>query len=222
MGKDTTIVDAHPSYGLVQFNRIQGSPKNLFGTHLQPQHFIELKVVKGERQETDGFESYYGKETLLRVWMSTTQFSECITSMDIGTGVPCTIRQTEQNRDVPYPPTQYVPTERVQAYFETRMKEFGKDVRTRLEDLETILNKEGAITKKDRETIRKSYSGILQEVESNIPYFLTRYEEAAQKIVTQAKTELDSFVTHAAVRIGLDQIAANGIEGLLPGSRQEE
>ena len=214
MAKDT-IVDKHPSYGLLQFNRVTGSPKNLFGTHLHPQNFIEMKVVHGERLEHDGREDYYGKETILRVWMSANQFSECITGLNVGMGVPCTIRQIGRE-EMPYPPTQVVPTERIQSYFELRMKEFGTAIREQLASVSEILNKDGAINKKDREALRKVFERALQEIEQNIPFFLNEYEESAIKIVTHAKTEFDAFVSHAAMRIGLEKIAESGLKTLLP------
>jgi len=207
--------DTHESYGLIRFNRVTGSPKTLFGTHLKPQHFIEMTVLKGERINKDGYEHYYGNEQLIRVWMSATQFAECITSMNMGMGVPCTIRSLHKEKDFDFPPEQIIETEKIQTYFRKRMKDFGSTIREKLKSVRTILDKSGSITKGDRNFISNSLSETLQEIELNIPFFLEEYEEASQKIVTQAKTEFDAFVTHAATRIGLDEIAKSGIKTIL-------
>jgi ElaB/YqjD/DUF883 family membrane-anchored ribosome-binding protein len=211
---EDTNVDTHPSYGLLQFNRVQGSPKNLFGTHLKPQHFIELKVLRGERHAGLGSEHYYGKEVLLRAWMSANQFAECITTMNIGMGIPCTLRQVKGEGELPYPPEQTVRTEEMHAHFKKRISGFSSSLKESVKQVEAILNKTGSITKGDRQQLHDIMCSALQEVDSNIPYILEEYEEATQKLVVQAKTEFDSFVTHAATRIGLEQISKNGLANM--------
>jgi hypothetical protein len=207
-----TKIDTHPSYGLIQFNRVTGTPQNLFGTNLKVQNFIEFKVLRGERHESDTREDYYGNEILIRGWMSANQFAECITNMNVGHGVPCTLRDIYKVGDLPYPPQQPVRTHKIQEAFEEKMKSFAAKLENSLKQINVILDKTGSINKSDRVELKRTLTDSIMEVKSNIPFMLNEYDEAAQKMVTQAKTEFDSFVTHAAMRIGMEQMTANGLD----------
>jgi hypothetical protein len=171
-------------------------------------------VLRGERHASEGSEYYYGKEVLLRAWMSANQFAECITTMNIGMGVPCTLRQIKEEGNLPYPPEQTVRTEEMHAYFKQRMTGFSTVLKESMGRVDAILNKTGTLTKADKKQLSDIMCSTLQEINSNIPYMLEEYEEATQKLVIQAKTEFDSFVTHAATRIGLEQMAKSGLKDM--------
>jgi len=202
----TATVNTHPSYGILRFGRIQGTPKSLFGTHLHPQNFIQMQLCRGERVYQDGRDYYFGHEPLTRCWMTNSQFAELITAVNAGSGVPVTIRQLPGEDDIPYPPDQDVGTETVHSYFKDRMEGFSKDIKENRESIEEILDKPGSINKGDKKKLKAIFESILQEVESNIPFFLEEYEDASQKIMTHAKTEIDSFVTHMAMKIGIEKL----------------
>jgi len=195
----------HPSYGILRFGRVQGTPESLFGTHLHPQNFIQMELNRGEHIRDNGADYYFPKESLVRCWMSNSQFAEMITSMNAGSGVPVTIRQFNGD-DLPYPPEQEVGTKTIHNYFKERMKGFSKDIKENRKDIEDILNKSGTINKGDKKKLKGIFDKMLMEVESNIPFFLEQYEESSQKIVENAKTEIDSFVTHMAMKIGIEKL----------------
>ena len=47
------------------------------------------------------------------------------------------------------------------------------------------------------------YDGIIGEVKSNIPFFAQCFQEVMDKVVLDAKTEIDNALLHAVVSAGI-------------------
>jgi len=94
--------EKHESYGLVGFSRTThgggGDGANLFGCSIKHNHTIVLKIKRATKERSLHDDRYYGGETLIEVEMSPNQFAEAITSMNIGDGMPCTIRYVGRQR----------------------------------------------------------------------------------------------------------------------------
>lgn len=82
----------HESYGLAQFSRIGGKSGKLFGSSIEHQHFIELTISRASRSRQFQHDHYMPDQELISVFMSPTQFAELLTSLNVGTGVPVTIK----------------------------------------------------------------------------------------------------------------------------------
>ena len=96
-----------------------------------------------------------------------------------------------------------VPNEREQTRltFEKEMHSFGDDVRKRFEKIEAKLTK---LSKKAREEIEKDLRMVVQHIEANIPFALDSFQENVNKIETEAKAEVDAFVTNSLMNLGLE------------------
>ena len=86
--------EKHPAYGMVGFYRVSGNPGRLFGSSLKNhESYIALRIGTGERIHSNGWDRYYGslRGEHVEVMLSSAQFAELLTSMNVGNGVPCTI-----------------------------------------------------------------------------------------------------------------------------------
>lgn len=92
----------HPAFGLIGFSRVSGGENTLFGSSIKHNDRIimRLKHAKQDRHLHDDW--YHGRGLITEVEMSYSQFAECISSLNVGEGVPCTIRYTEKDGMVPY------------------------------------------------------------------------------------------------------------------------
>ena len=84
---------SHPSYGMMCFSRITGGDPHLFGTSIKHNDKISLVLRTAEYDRSLNQNWYYGKKELFEVEMSYTQFVELITHMNMGSGVPVTIKR---------------------------------------------------------------------------------------------------------------------------------
>ena len=62
------------------------------------------------------------------------------------------------------------------------------------------------MNKKDKENLKWIFEKINQEILSNMPFYVTQFEETARKVVTESKSEIDAFLTSEIVKAGLDSL----------------
>ena len=96
---DYTITDGihgdtyhHPSFGMLSFSRAHGGHSNLFGSSIQHRDTIHMVLKEGTVSRDLNEDWYLGGPEIVEVEMSQSQFAELITSMNMGSGVPCTIK----------------------------------------------------------------------------------------------------------------------------------
>lgn len=200
--------ETHESYGMVGLSRCTGGSRRLFGSSIRNHgHFISLEVRQAKRMHDLSRDWYAsdGRVPLIEVHLSAAQFAELITTMNIGDGVPCTIRYlgTEKMED---PPDVSTETEKVQTGFKEHTEELAQKMDGFLADMRTLFEKK-SVGKRDREEALKQIGLFIQEVRSNMPFVLESFEEATEKVVTTAKAEVEAFTTHAVQVVGLEAIA---------------
>lgn len=207
MGRDEERED-HPSYGMIGFYRTTGNPGRLFGSPLRThEHYVTLRVSKGTRIHSLGTDRFHGglRGEIIEVMMSAGQFSELLTTMNVGSGVPCTI-QYLLGEKVPSPPDDAeLEVEKVRKGFKKDMLGVVQQIKEDQKELATLLEKK-TLTKADKERITWIVGRVAQHVESNAPFMVSQFEEAAEKVTKHAKAEIDAFITHNVVAEGLRAI----------------
>ena len=86
---------SHESFGQIQFNRSNGNGTNFYGSELPQDHYITMEVHHSVIHRELTQDRYYNKGQILRIRLSSGQFAEMLTSMNCGSGVPCTIERIE-------------------------------------------------------------------------------------------------------------------------------
>lgn len=67
---------------MLGFSRVNGNSGYLFGTNVQPDNYIEMRLYTGRMKRDDIEDNFYPDDNILTVKMSPVQFSELITSMN--------------------------------------------------------------------------------------------------------------------------------------------
>lgn len=227
MSQDEEEREEHPSYGMVGFTRTVGNPGRLFGSPLaNHESYITLRVSKGARIHSLGYDRFHGglRGEILEVIMSAGQFAELITTMNIGSGVPCTIQYMNGKR-VPGPSKDAeLEVEKVRKGFKKDMQRVAERLKEGRMELESLLEKK-TLTKDDKKRILGIISGAESHIEDTAPFMMEMFEEASEKVVKHAKAEIDAFVTHNVIAEGLRSIAdkvGQGPNALPPAPPEEE
>lgn len=199
MSTDEDDTERHESYGLVSFSRRTGNPGTLFGSPLTDHGaYITLSIKRGVRITSggSGTDRFYSsiRGDIVEVDMSPAQFAELLTTMNIGMGVPCTIRAIE-NKRVENPPAKLLEVEKVQLQYKKHAKEAADALVEGQREVDELLQKK-TLSKQERSRISWVIGKVRQHLESTAPFMLEMFEEAAQKITSHAKAEVDAFVTH--------------------------
>lgn len=200
--------EEHPSYGMVGFYRTTGNPGRLFGSPLKShEHYVTLRIGRGTRFNQYGQDRFHGglRGELIEVIMSAGQFSELLTTMNIGTGVPCTIQYLLGKKVEGPPDDAELEVEKVRRTFKKDMADVVAKVKEKKKELASILDKK-TLSKADKERIMSIVASVEMHVESNAPFMVSQFEEAAEKVVKHSKAEIDAFVTHNVLAEGLRAI----------------
>lgn len=191
----------HPSFGMLSISRIQGNSGYLFGSEIQAMNFIELKLSTATLERDLTSDHYRGEEQLFTIKMSPNQFSELITTMNIGEGVPVTIERV-MREEIEQNSTMESKKSYTQSQFKQRMDNFLVEINKNQERAKEIIKKKN-LSKDDQEQLNRHMEKINQEVKLNIPFFLRCFQEVMDKVVLDAKAEIDSALLHSVVEAGI-------------------
>ena len=191
----------HPSFGMLGFSRVNGNSGYLFGTNVQPDNYIEMRLYTGRMKRDDIEDNFYPDDNILTVKMSPVQFSELITSMNYARGVPCTItsfngKKVEQAKNIENRKTFSARS------FNDKMSKFAASINKNMTTAEKLIAKKN-LSKKDQEELRMMLYRIQTELTSNIPFFRQMFQEEMDKIVVDAKAEIDAAMQHAVTKAGI-------------------
>jgi len=186
----------HPSYGLVGLTRTSGR-LNLFGSSVDHLHYISLTIHRAKMVRSMNNDHFYPTKEMMRISMSPLQLSELLINMNVGHGVPCTLARVigENGRYesvTPPPSSVQSTTETYTSEFKQRMADLVQDAESLVAEADAMAEKTSASKRERREVVSK-LSGVIQEIRSNLPFVLDMYVEQVEKVVTQAKAEIESY-----------------------------
>lgn len=194
----------HPSFGQIQFNRSNGNNTSFYGSELPQDHYISMEVHTSEINRELTQDRYYNREQILRIRMSSGQFAEMLTSMNCGSGVPCTIERLKGEK-IPELPMQESRKEFVHRKFEDIMKMFANSIRENQKKAKEIVKKK-TLSKQDIHDLTHQLEWLTMEVESNIPFFAKCFQETMDEVVFEAKTEVENAIQHKINVLGLNAL----------------
>ncbi len=197
----------HPSYGMVQFNRVSGSRSRIFGSSVTNHHStIRLTIRRGQISHDLGHDSFFSNEDLIEVEMSPAQFVELLTTMNVGLGVPCNINFIQSDGSIDPPADEDVESDRVKTYFGDRVKE----TTDKLVAMGKRIHELGAkkrFNKSDVTSLLESVRMFVQEMEFNMPFYVDSFGKAVEKHVAQSKAEIDATTTLVLQRLGFQKLS---------------
>ncbi len=199
----------HPSFGQISFSRATFGGKhpntNFYGSELPQDHCIIMSVHKSEIDRSLAQDRYYTREVpLIEVRMTSNQFSELITSLNIGSGVPCTIEWLNQKQVEQVTPPESR-KEFVHRKFQDRMTEFAKSIREQQLKARDLVKKK-TLSKQDVHDLTHHIEWLTNEVELNIPFFMKCFQETMDEVVIEAKQEVENAIQHKINVLGLAEL----------------
>ncbi len=198
----------HPSFGMALFSRSNSSSSHpLFGSSINHNNTIRLTIRHATHERSLTNDWFHGSGEIIEIEMSQTQFAELITQMNMGEGIPCTIKHIDMKR-IPDPPYKSK-VDIINDEFRARMHNMGVDIEKASATALDLLKSKPTLTKADRELILSSITSLLQGVKSNIPYVSKQFGEQMDKTITEAKGEIEAFIEHKIRSAGLEAIGAS-------------
>ncbi len=194
----------HESYGQIHFSRTNGR-ENFYGSELTQEHYITMEVRNSEIIRDLTHDRYHPIGVpLIKIRMSSGQFSELITSMNSGTGTTCTIERLKGAK-VADLPQQESRKEFVHREFQERMKDFAKTIKEKQVRAAELVKKK-SLSKDDIRELTFHLDWLSTEITSNIPFFAEMFQETMDKVVFEAKTEVENAIQHKISVLGLNAL----------------
>jgi hypothetical protein len=206
LGGDTETRAKHPSWVMIQISRVTGS-KKLFGSQLDHNQFFQMRINQAEAQSSLGGVNYFGHgRGFVEVCFSGSQFVDLITSMNIGSGVPATMTwfngQYVPQADERSPH----PNNEAKKGFMRSVERTTKDLQKNIDEVNELIADNKPLNQAKKKQIRDSLSLISYGFSNNASFYLDRYNEATDQIVTQAKNEVETFITSSLVAKGIESL----------------
>lgn len=183
----------HPAFGMIGFSRISGGENVLFGSSIEHNDRIAmtLKHGKWDRQLHD--DSYFGRGIIAEVEMSYSQFAECITAMNVGDGVPCTIRYTEKDGHIPAIAKNESKREQFRQEFSDTILKAMEQVQEEIDAIQKSLDDKKSLGVKDRKEIISKLRHVKYNIGSNLDFCVKQFDEQMDKTTMEAKGEIEAF-----------------------------
>ena len=182
----------HPSFGMLSFNRTHGGHSNLFGSSIQHNDTIHMVLREGVVTRGLNDDWYVGEDEILEVEMSQSQFAELITSMNVGTGTPCTIKYLRGKGRINE--ADFInKRQQITNEFKESMNERMSDAKEFYNEVRELFTTKKSIGKADREMILKRLANVTQGMESSSKFIFDQFQNQIDKTITEAKGEIEAF-----------------------------
>ncbi len=207
--KGFTEKDKKPAYGMLAFHRVTGGDPNLFGSSVQHNQKLQLTLKEGSVSRGLNNDWYHGERTLFEVEMSYTQFAELISAMNVGDGIPVTIRYTKETGHIPGLKINNKRTQFLDEFKDanTNSSATAKEL---IEKLRNIFNEKRPIKAAERDQILSMLTQLYNAVNSHNEFMLRQFDEAMEGISTEAKGEVEAFVQTKMNSLALAALHENG------------
>lgn len=194
-------IKTHESYGMIKLGRTTGGQTSLFGSSIQHNNVIRLSISTAELHRGLGRDWHHPKSEIIEIELSPTQFTELITNMNT-IGVPCTIKHINRKKMENCPSSDK--KQQFEDEFSNDMKELADRIQKITERTKEILSSKKAINKSEKDEILSEIRGLDTHIRSNIPFMYSSFNEQMDKTVTEAKGEVEAFVTNKITSLGIE------------------
>lgn len=193
MNSNSIEREKHPSYGTIEIQRINNSREvALFGSSVKHYNAIRLKLRRADVMRDLSADWTAEKETIAIVDMSFAQFTDMITSINVGTGTPVTIRYLKDEGEIDSP--NFISKgDKFVKEFKDNLKSATNETTQLINSLETLFEEKNHLTKADRQKVLESLSKIERNLVNNNDYVYSQFEKQMEKSVDEAKKEVESF-----------------------------
>lgn len=209
---DGETVERHPSFGQISVSRVSGTT-HLYGSDFTHHHFVSLRVHRSEvRRHLSTDWPMADSRPLIEVDMSESQWASLLSSLNVGSGVQCTLRYVngEKVPDPPPPPA--------------RGDQFAGEVVDHLDGARAALRElreRVAAGKAGKESLRLIDQAEAQ-INANKGYVERQFRRHMEGLLLRAKTEINAYAGSVMARVGLGRDAEPPMSLPAPAKLEEE
>lgn len=211
----------HPSFANLYIGRSQCSGRvALFGSSIKHHDIITLRISPAYMDRDLNYDRYYAENIpYIEIDMSQSQFAQAITSLNMGAGVPVTLRRLngEYIEQCPFVDKR----EQFSNEFRDDMNELTKKITETTKAVEELIQNKRTFSKADKDNILSALHAVSRQLSSNYPYMYSMFNEQMDKTVTEAKAEIESHLQARMEDVALKAMGNSQEPKLLPDEEQD-
>lgn len=204
----------HESMGMIGVYRISGHNDCMHGTDVPHDGWLKLTVYKGSVKRDLNREWHHAEDEYIEVELTHSQFSEMISNMNCGYGVPCTVKYLMGKRmESPKP------IDRKGQFSEEFAHDLAK-IASKLNGLKEIVTesmKTQGMSKKEKQSLLSLVNSVKQDITSNLPFVERQFGECISKAVDDAKRNIEGHALNIALNA-----SRRGLVTVEEGSKLEQ
>lgn len=189
----------HPAYGQIRASRVTGH-QNLYGSEFHHNGFITVTIARSRFRRSLSRDWVYAGKELIDVSLSEAQWATFVSSLNCGSGTPCTINHVDRISmpDLPDPPS------RKEQFDEELKSTMTKSDKALKELQEKIIGMK--ISEKQKKELLASVTAARMNISSNVQFVATSFSEHMEETVEKAKCEVNAYANGLIQRAGLEHI----------------
>ena len=200
----------HPAYASISAHRVSGGAV-LYGSDFQHQHYVTIKIGPAHLRRTLANDWHFAElGSYVEVNLSEAQWAHFVSAMNAGSGTQCTLTDLMGDQI----PGLAEPTDRRQQFSLEADERMQRALRS-IEDAKEAVKASGLSQKKQAELLSKM-DRARADIGSNLHFVADQFSEHIENTVERAKSEVDGYMTGAMRQLGLQALAASGVEAIKP------
>jgi len=195
----------HPSQLQISFSRVYSShPVSFYGSDIGCNSYIMLEIKTSKKSRNLSNDYYFADDTILRARLSPNQFSELLTTMNVGCGVPATLEaffpRGLPSGKIPEP----INEDKIEI-FKTEIELDTQEVFIAIGEITNEINTL-KISEKQKKTLLSKTNKLKSILTSTIPFIIDQAKEQIDKIITSGKSAIDAFYTGVITKLGIESL----------------
>jgi hypothetical protein len=203
-GKDGAYTLKHPAYAIINAHRIHGRA-SLVGSHVDHSGFVRIEIKRADCQVDEFGERFWGGKFVVSVDLSEAQWVALVSRMNMGEGIPCTLRHMQQGELVRVP--ELTPPikvdEKLAEQADTHSASIDQLISTQIAALRKAADKLG---KKDAERFLMDLRVLEGNLRENAKFHHECLTETKEKLVTEAKLEIEAAINSKITALGIQSL----------------
>ena len=214
--------EKHASWGMIGFYHTQGGARQLFGSDVSNQNTVVLKVKHAQKSRELGRDWTMGTDTICAVELSALQFAELLTNMNVGDGVPCTVRYTRTDGCIEYKPE----TSKIDVIYKERdavVDRASSSLQEVKSDIAELINNKKITKSVGAELLHKLTTALSDLEGSNFEFYRKQATKEIDKMVVEAKSQISEYIAAKIYSVGLETLLKGAdITPMLNGDKEGE
>lgn len=210
-GKLDDLAYTHDAFGQISASRVSGSGV-LYGSDFVHQHFVTISIHRSELHRDLSHDWHFPREELIEVCLTEAQWATFVSSMNNGSGVPCTLWRVA-GKSMPDLPVRKIANV-AKAELHRTLERAESLIDTAIQSVEGEMK---GLSQVKRERITATLVQLKRDVGDSLPYMAKSFEKHMETTVEKAKIEVGAYMTSAVQRAGLAALGASAQPLLMGG-----